>query len=146
MLGLLLLALIPDRLQAIGKELRRSPLPSTGIGMVGVILLVPLSVVLAVTIIGILPLVVLWLLVPVAVLAGYTAIAIEIGTRVAPAGRRSARVAVLLFGVLALFVVYLVPYLGPLAIWVMSLAGFGAVLRTRFGSGSAHNANFAPTP
>lgn len=145
-LGLLMLALVPDRLQAIGRELRRAPVPSAGIGLVGAILVVPLSVIVAVTIVGIPAVAIFWLFVlPVAVLIGFTAVALEIGARIAPAGRRAAKVAVLLFGLLAIFLVGLVPYLGPVALWVLSLAGFGAVLRTRFGAGH-HDANFAPRP
>jgi hypothetical protein len=146
-LGLLMLALAPDRLQAIGRELRRAPVPSAGIGLVGAILVVPLSIIVAVTLVGIPAVVILWVFVlPLAVLIGFTAIALEIGARIAPAGRRAAKVAVLLFGLLAISLVGLVPYLGPVALWVLSLAGFGAVLRTRFGAGSHHDANFAPRP
>lgn len=146
-LGLLMLALVPDRLQSVGRELRRAPVPSAGIGLVGAILLVPLSIIVAVTVVGIPAVLILWLFaLPVAALVGFTAIALEIGARVAPTGRSAAKVAVLLIGLAALFLIGLVPYLGPFALWVLILAGFGAVLRTRFGSGSVHDANFAPRP
>lgn len=146
-LGLLMLALVPDRLQAIGRELRRAPVPSAGIGLVGAILVIPLSVVAAVTVVGIPAVLILWVFVlPVAALVGFTAIALEIGARIAPTGRSAAKVAVLLLGLGVLFLIGLVPYLGPVALWVLSLAGFGAVLRTRFGTGSLNDANFAPRP
>lgn len=144
-LGLLLLAFVPERVKALGKEIRRAPAVCGGIGLVGMVGLVPLTLLLVVTVVGILVVPFLYLAVGVALLLGFTALALELGGTVPPRSARRTQVAVLGLGVLGMYLVSLVPVVGPLALFFASLVVFGAALRTKLGNNRI-DANFVPQP
>lgn len=145
-LGLLLLVFVPGRVRVVSRELQRTPGRCAAVGAVGFIALLPLTVLLAVTVVGLVALPFLWLAVPVALLLGFTALALFIGARFPSRNPRRSQVLALALGVAVIFVVDLVPVLGALALFVLGMIVFGAVLRTRFGSGPQNDANFAPSP
>jgi hypothetical protein len=89
---------------------------------------------------------VLALTIGAAIVLGFSALAVLIGERFPTRNPRRSQVATLAVGVLALLAIDLVPWLGFLVLWAMSILAFGAVLRTRFGSGPENDANFAPAP
>ncbi|HEY3447053.1 MAG TPA: STN domain-containing protein [Myxococcales bacterium] len=144
-LGLLLLTFVPERVKSIGREIRRAPAQSGAVGLVGLIALVPLTLLLIVTIIGIIAIPFLYFGVGVALLVGFTALALEIGARVPPRSSKRTQVAVLALGCLAFFLVSQVPVLGGVVLFFVVLVCFGAALRTKLGS-TRIDANFVPEP
>jgi hypothetical protein len=144
-LGLLLLAFAPERVKSVGRELRRTPVLCTGVGLVGMVALVPLTLLLIITIIGILVVPFLYLAVAAALLLGFTALALEIGSRVPPKAAKRTQVLVLALGVAVLFVVDQLPFVGFLVLMLACFVTFGAALRTRLG-GNRLDANFVPEP
>ncbi|MGI5861770.1 MAG: hypothetical protein ACOX6T_06885 [Myxococcales bacterium] len=145
-LGLLLLAFIPGRVRVVSRELQRAPGRCAAVGAVGFIALLPLTILLAVTVVGLVALPFLWLAVPIALLLGFTALALFLGARFPSRNPRRSQVLALAIGVAVIFVVDLVPFLGGLALFVLGMIVFGAVLRTRFGTGPQNDANFIPSP
>ena len=131
----------------VHRELQRAPGPSAVIGLLGFMAVPPLALLLLVTVVGI-PVAVLVLPVVLAagLLLGFTSLALALGARFPTRDPRRSQVLALGFGALIFFLVDLVPVLGSLAMGVLGLFAFGAVLRTRFGSGPRNDANFAPSP
>jgi len=64
---------------------------------------------------------------------------------VPPRQAKRTQVLVLFLGTAILFVASHVPVLGAIAVFIVAMAAFGAVLRTRFGN-SRVDANFVPEP
>lgn len=142
--ALLLVTFVPERTRAISNELRRAPGHCLGIGLAGAVTLLPLTVLLIVTLLGIPVAILLWFCVPPIALLGFTSLALEVGARIPPGTQRT-QVAVLGLGILVLFLVSLVPFVGAAVLGLAGLASFGAVLRTRLGN-RGQDANFAPQP
>jgi hypothetical protein len=111
-------------------------LKSILLGILGLVVLIPLAVFLAITVIG-LPLVALEVfLVAIAFLVGYIAIAQLIGDKIAALLKRPALNAlwVTLLGLLTLYLIGWVPFLGSLVKAAVIVLGFGGVLATLFTS------------
>ncbi len=129
--GLVLLALWPQRLDAVADELARAPGRSVLLGCVAAAVLPPLAVLFAVTIVGI-PLAMLEAVaVAVGSAFGYSALALLLGRRL-PLGRAHPALQ-LAVGWALLELVFSVPLLGlalAVALWTWT---FGAVLGSRFG-------------
>ncbi len=143
-IGLVLLAFFPNRVRVVSRELLRSPALSFGLGFAGAVAVIPLVPLMAATVIGIPFIPVLGLLVIVAVMLGFTSLSMEIGERLTK--KRSSALA-LAIGVAILVALSALPFLlGVLILWGFSVLGFGAVLRTKFGSGPENDANFSPMP
>jgi hypothetical protein len=133
-LGLLVLALFPRRLEAVSSSMLASPVKSTLAGLLGTVAMPILLVLLVVTVVGI-------LLVPVQIIAiiaagvlGVTALTFHVG-RTIPLARvqASPMVVQLAIGTAIFVLLTAIPFLGAL-VWVaVWLVAFGAVLRTRFG-------------
>lgn len=133
-MGFLFLMFIPNPMKQIEGELRRDPLRCGATGVVGALALGLLSVLLAVTIIGVLPMLVLWLAIVLGLCMGYTAIANELGMRMPILRGKKTQAAVLAMGTVLLLLVSRVPVLGPLVLTLVGLMGLGAIIRTRFGT------------
>ena len=133
-LSFLFLMFAPARMKQIEGELKRDPVKCGVAGLLGGIALLPMSVFLAVTIIGIPFVLVLWLVVALGTAMGFSSVAAEIGTRL-PVLKpsRKTQAAVLALGIGVLLLVEMIPYLGPLVLMVVALVSLGAVIRTRFG-------------
>ncbi len=129
-LALVLVALLPDTFQAIAARSRAKPLAAGLWGLVGLLLIVPLAVLLAVSLVGI-PLIFVELLSVVLLLVfGYIGIGLLIGREVGKAFGKENMHAVVsaLIGVALLGLVGWVPFLGGIVKALASLVGLGATL------------------
>jgi hypothetical protein len=132
-LGFLFLIFAPNRMKQIESELKTDPLKCGLTGLVGMLAMIPLSVLLIITLIGIPFVIVLWLLAGLGVAMGIAAIANEVGTRLPWFKLRKTQAGVLALGMLILLLVCRVPIIGPIAFGLVALLAFGAIIRTRFG-------------
>jgi hypothetical protein len=133
-LGFLGQLLFPTRMKELAAEIKAQPVNSGLTGLLGTVALIPISVILAITLVGIPVLVLMWLVIPLAAALGLAAVASEIGTRVPVLRGRKTQAAVLALGLLLLLGVGAIPVLGWLVTAMAVLVAFGAVIRTRFGS------------
>lgn len=147
LLGLLAVNLVPERTDVVADALANHPLKSGGLGfLLGGFVLPLLCVLLAITIIGILPLV--FVVIPGAFLAvflGYVALATVIGRRL-PTNVDPTRAAVLAIGAVVIVVLWAIPVIGWIFLFVAGFFGFGAVLMTRFGQQPANGVPPTPSP
>ncbi|WP_224244655.1 bactofilin family protein [Hyalangium gracile] len=141
-LGFLGQLFFPARMKELSAEISRQPLKSGLTGLVGFIALIPITAVLAITIIGIPVVVALWLVVPIVAALGLAVLASEIGLRVPVLRGRKTQAAVLALGLLVLLTVGSIPVIGALAMALATMVAFGAVIRTRFG----HKLRGVPEP
>ena len=135
-LALLIVALLPGPFDLISSSVRQNTLKVILCGILGAIVVIPLAIFLMITVIGI-PLVVLEvLLVGCAMLVGYIAVALFIGNRMATALKRPGlhMLWMTAIGLVILWVIGWVPFLGPTVKSVAVVLGFGAVLVTVFSS------------
>jgi hypothetical protein len=133
-LSFIFLMFAPARMKQIEAEVKRDPVKCALAGLVGSVALLPITVMLAIIIIGLPFAAVLWLLVFLGIGMGATAIATEIGTRLPVLkSTRKTQAAVLAVGIGVLLLVELIPYLGPLLLVCVAMVSLGAVIRTRFG-------------
>ncbi|SES82602.1 polymer-forming cytoskeletal protein [Stigmatella erecta] len=133
-LGFLGQLLFPTRMKELAAEIKAQPVNSGLTGLLGSVALIPISVILAITLVGIPVLVLMWLVIPLAAALGLAAVASEIGMRLPFLRGRKTQAAVLALGLLLLLGVGSIPVLGWLVMAVAVLVAFGAVIRTRFGS------------
>ncbi|WP_254626347.1 polymer-forming cytoskeletal protein, partial [Myxococcus sp. CA039A] len=132
-LGFLGQMFFPARMKQVGDEIRARPVQSGLTGLFGVVAMIPLTVVLAITIIGIPAALVLWMAAPLAAALGFAAVASELGTRLPVMRGRKTQAVVLALGLLVLMVVGAIPVLGAIVSTLVVLVALGAVIRTRFG-------------
>jgi hypothetical protein len=132
-LGLLLMGVARERLDALQLVIVRKPLASLGLGVLGFIAAVVTIVVLAITIIGIPAAVVLACALPFAVYVALAAAASVIGAAIPSAKLKGRPVAQLFAGCAALYVASLVPFVGDVLVAVAAAMGVGALIKTRFG-------------
>ncbi len=131
--GFMLMVFAPNRMHQIETDLKSEPLKCGLAGLVGFIALIPLLFVLIISIVGWLVLPVVVFLACLGVVMGMSAVANEIGMRLPFFRGRKTQAVVLAVGTAVLLLVSKVPYLGPLAIMILGILAFGAVVRTRFG-------------
>lgn len=118
--------LFPGATQELATVLERAPGPALGVGLLGWVLLWPLVVLLALTIVGIVVLVFIPLAVLVMLQLGMTACALVVGRRIRPAvGGMGLEV---LVGAIVLSILFAIPHLGGLFTAVVATWGWGAVL------------------
>ena len=135
-LAVLLVAVLPKPFNLISDNVRQHFGKIILWGLLGLAIIIPLAVFLAISVIGI-PLIALEaFLVGVAFLVGYIAVAKLIGDRIAVIMKRPALNIVWLtvMGLLALWLVGWVPILGSVVKAAAILLGFGGVLATLFTS------------
>jgi hypothetical protein len=129
-LGLILAVLLPKQLDAVSGRIRKTPLPVLGYGFIGILLVVPVLIVLAISIVGI-------LLIPIELAAvvffglfGYYAVARVIGDKLSQSLGKETPVVLLslLLGLILLGIVDIIPFFGDLVGTVAVVMGFGAVL------------------
>jgi hypothetical protein len=135
-LALVVVAVIPQPFGLISINVKHNTLKAILLGVLGLAVLVPLAVFLAITIIG-LPLVALEVfVVGIAFLVGYIAIAQLIGDKIAALLKRPALNAlwVTLIGLLTLWLISWIPFFGSLVKAAAIFLGFGGVLATIFAS------------
>lgn len=131
-LALLIVAIIPKPFGLISATVQKNTLKVTLWGILGLVLIVPLAILLAISVVGI-PLIPLEIiLVSCAFLVGYIAVAQIIGRKVAAALKRP-DLNILwgtFWGLITLWVIGWVPVLGWFVKAVASLLGFGGVIAT----------------
>ncbi|ABC81453.1 STN domain-containing protein [Anaeromyxobacter dehalogenans] len=145
-LGLLVLALFPRRLEAVASYMVASPGKSLLAGTLGTVAMPVLLVLLAVTVVGI-------LLIPVQILGmiaagvlGVTALTFHVGRALPVPEKRRTVVLQLALGTAIFVVLAHLPFVGAL-VWIATwLVTFGAVLRSRFGQQSPPVLPTTPAP
>lgn len=127
-LAVIVVAIAPRPLAAVGERVSHQPLRSFGWGVLGVLLLVPASIVILLTIIGILLLIPLWgIVLPVTFVLGFITVAAVVGEKILGASQHSRMLATVV-GIVLLSAVKFVPVAGSVFSAVVWLTGFGAVL------------------
>ena len=133
LLALPLRAVVPARLDRVTASLTRAPLRDVLVGLLGTVAMPILTVLLVVTIVGILLVPVQLIAILVAGVLGYTALALLIG-RAIPLGERKAdSVIQLAIGTGIVVLISEIPFLGVMAMISAWFLVFGAVLRSRGG-------------
>ncbi|MBE2253458.1 MAG: hypothetical protein IAE78_28275 [Myxococcus sp.] len=132
--GFMLMVFAPQRMKALESAVRSQPVVSGVVGFLALLLALPVTVFLLITLIGIPVAALLWLTLAFVVPMGLAAIANTLGTSM-PLGRvRRTQAMVLAVGLLALMLVAHVPVLGPLVMSLAVCVSLGAVVRTRLGA------------
>jgi hypothetical protein len=134
-LAILLAALIPEHIGAAVSAMERSFGVMLLWGAFWVIMIAPVAVLLAISIVGIILIPLQVLLVALAFLIGYIASAIYIGKNIFLRFKKASPPFVdAVIGILILYAVGFVPVFGSIVKAVFIVAGFGAVVTTRFGT------------
>lgn len=134
-LAILLVALIPENMGKVVKAMEKSFPKMLLWGLVWTILIVPIAVILAISVIGIILIPLEILLVGLALIIGYIAGAIYIGKNILLSFKATPPPFVdAILGILVLFVIGFVPVVGHIVKAIFLLTGFGAVVTTRFGT------------
>jgi hypothetical protein len=141
-LGFVFMMFAPQRVRLLEQEIQRAPVVDGAMGALGFLALLPATVILALTLIGIPVVVLMWPLVGLVSLMGLTALANLIGARLPLMHGRKTQALVLAIGVLALLLTAAIPVVGPLVLTIAACISFGAVLRTRLG----YRGNTLPVP
>lgn len=132
LLGLLAIAMFPRRIAVVSEELAAHPIKAGALGVLASIAWLPITLLLVVTIVGIILIPFFWVAYPVFGFVGYVALALIIGRKL-PTKVIPTNTAVFAIGAAVIVAIGLIPILGKL-VWVF--AGFfalGATLMTRFG-------------
>lgn len=133
-LGWLVFALLPLHTVRISDAAEREPLRAILYGLLGYAATVPATIVLAITIVGILLIPVLWLAVGLAALFGQAALGLLVGKALNKSLNQSYNEShQVLIGLVALGLLTAVPGLGGLVGLFTGLLGFGATVWTQFG-------------
>ena len=135
-LALLVVALIPGPVGLISDTVRQNLFKTTLCGILGIAVIIPLAIFLIITVIGI-PLVALeLLLVCCAMLVGYIAMAQFVGNQLAVVLKRPGLniLWMTVLGLILLWAIGWVPFLGSAVKSAAILLGFGAVIVTVFNS------------
>lgn len=133
---------LPARMKELGREIREQPVRNSVVGLLGSLAMVPITVVLTVTLIGIPVMLALWVVAFLTTTLGFAALAGELGMKLPVLRGRKTQAMVLALGLLLLLGVGHIPVLGPLVLTLVTLVAFGAVIRTRFG----HRSRGLPEP
>ena len=144
-LAVLMVAVLPKPFNLISNNVQQNLGKIILWGILGLIVLIPLAIFLAISLIGI-PLIALEVfLVGIAFLVGYIAIAQLIGDKIAALLKRPALSVIWLtvMGLLALWFIGWVPFLGSFVKAVVVVLGFGGVLATLFTSRKGVQVDYA---
>lgn len=132
-LGFLGQMFFPARMKELGEEIRARPSKNVFVGVFGALALIPLTVVLCITLIGIPVAFALLVASMLGTALGYAAIASELGTRLPVMRGRKTQAVVLALGLGLILIVSHIPLVGFLLNAFLIPLAFGAVIRTRFG-------------
>lgn len=135
-LGALVILFAPDATRRVGKAAQAQPFGAAGVGCLSLIVVLVLTVLLAITIIGIPLAALVGLAAVVAWAFGWIAIGYLAGEKVLAAlkAREILPVVATVLGILILALLGQVPILGWLVSLIVGLLGIGAVVLTRFGT------------
>jgi len=132
LLGLVLMGVARERLDALQVVIIRRPFRAFGHGLLGFVGAIVAIVILCITIIGIPAAIVLGVVLPIALYIGMAAAATVLGAALPLPQLKERPVMQLAAGVATLFVASLVPVVGSVAIAIAALVGLGALVITRF--------------
>jgi hypothetical protein len=135
-LAMVFVAFFTPQMGRVSVEMEKSPVKTFLIGLLIALLVVPIGLLLVFSIIGI-ALIPLWILALAAAgLLGGFSVAHLIGKKLLYALRIYGKSMMVetLAGVITLFLLGMVPFLGPLVKFVACMCGLGAVYNTRFGT------------
>jgi hypothetical protein len=133
-LGFLLMIFFPNHLKAVGSEMRQAPVRAGVLGLVGALALIPLTVILCITILGIPVAVALWAALCAGVAMGFTSVANAIGERLPVFRMRRTQALVLSGGTLVMVAALELPVIGSILFALLAMVSLGAVIRTRLGT------------
>ena len=136
LVGLLLLTVVPARLDRVTASLTRSPLRDVLVGVLGTVAMPVLTVLLVVTIVGILLVPVQLIAILIAAILGYTALALLIGRALPIRTEKGTAVLQLAIGTAIVVLISEIPFVGVMAMVSAWFLVFGAVLRSRGGQPS----------
>lgn len=135
-LAILLTALMPGNMKLVVHQLDTSFGIMLLWGLLWMVLIVPVGLILAVSIIGVILIPVEIVIVVLALIVGYIAAAIFIGKHILSSFvKKPLPVVDAIVGIALLYLIGFVPVVGMIINNLFLLAGFGAVLTTRFGTG-----------
>ena len=135
---LLLIYFFPKNLQNIMERVEKDPLRIAGTGLVGVIAVIFAALLLTITIIGIPVAMLLALVIWLGFVLGNSALYLFIGEYlVRELNWKVSKYVAGIIGTVLIGLVAILPVVGGLIELIISLLGFGAVIRTRFGTNKA---------
>jgi len=135
-LAVVVMLILPKQTALVGETASTLPLPSTGVGLLTVMVLLIVLPLLVIICIGIPVAILLAMAAAVALLLGRVAVAAVLGQRLLAAlnANQSQPLLEAVVGIVVIELLSAVPCLGWLASTILSLAGLGAVVLTRFGT------------
>lgn len=132
-LGFVLMLFAPQRMKQLETTIRREPVVNGVVGFLGMLALIPMTIILAVTLVGIPVAALMWLAMFFFVPVGLAATANVLGQAVPTGKLRKTQALVLAVGLLALLLVSKIPVLGAIVLSLVICVAMGAIIRTRFG-------------
>ncbi|HOK54597.1 MAG TPA: hypothetical protein PKV43_09030, partial [Armatimonadota bacterium] len=152
-LATIIAAITPGRTETLAQSVAERPLASFGVGLLGFLLILPVTLLLIITIIGIPLVFVLFLAIAAGLILGLVGLGLFVGQRVTTAIQRPVASIALAagLGVLLIDLVCIIPVVGGLIWFIATAIGFGAVILTGFGTSNRWFSNrfgrgSAPTP
>ncbi|MBI4530970.1 MAG: hypothetical protein HY709_05545, partial [Candidatus Latescibacteria bacterium] len=133
-LGILVTTFFPTQFDAIAQTVRHDPWRSAGIGLLAFLCCVPLTVLVAITIIGIPLIPLIGFAVIVSIFTGYFAVSATIGRELPIDVKWKTTFWAFGIGMVLLTLVNAIPFLGWLTWMVAVIVGLGATLLSRFGT------------
>jgi hypothetical protein len=145
-LGVVLMLFLPKQTELVGRTVNKLPLPSAGVGLLTLVVLLIVVPLLVIICIGIPVVVLLGIAFVAAVLLGRVAVGAVVGNRLLAAMKVEPSQPLLdvAAGIVLMELLFAVPCLGGLLGAAVSLAGLGAVVLTRFGTMVYEPASKAP--
>lgn len=131
----LVLALIPDKTKSMTHELGQDSLRKLFIGFIAMVLIPVILFIVAISIIGLplLPFVILAVI--VAKFIGYVSVALFVGNRIKNAASMRLNIFLELFlGIVVLWLIRLIPFIGFLSYLAVTMIALGLVIDTKFGT------------
>ena len=145
--AILIVALLPKPVRTVGEAIRENTFKVVLCGLLGLVLIVPLALLLTISVVGIALIPLEVIIVACSVLLGFIAVGQLIGGAVLRLFRRPnpGMVRETFLGLIILWLVGWLPYIGWMVKAVAIVLGLGAVLITRFGTYRGGKSGHSPT-
>lgn len=136
LITILTIFLIPKPVRLISSAIRERPIKVTAWGIGGLVLVVPLAVLLAVSVVGIVLIPLEMTIVLCAVLIGFISVSHLVGRRIFSILKRNEQSLMreTIWGLIVLWLIGWIPYVGWMVKVCAMVLGLGGVLLTRFGT------------
>jgi cytoskeletal protein CcmA (bactofilin family) len=134
-LSMIIVSFMTGKIGAMSSKIEKEWLKTLLWGILGFVLIGPIAVLLAITVIGIPLIVVEMILVSIAMLTGYIAVSQLIGKKFTKAIRRPNQPMIIevMWGLAILFLVDMIPVLGMMVKCLAMTFGFGSAIMTKLG-------------